>query len=100
VPGLSSFWHYCCGYGTVRLQVASRLFLAMFLGMSLRGLFTMITGVSCMSPRGVGVVCALLMSSGVVVLGRFTVMVGSIRMVFRRFLVMFGGFLRADPRSC
>jgi hypothetical protein len=46
-----------------------------------------------MSSRRVGMVCALLMVSGVVVLGRFTVMVRSVRMVFRCFLVMFGSFL-------
>jgi hypothetical protein len=41
----------------------------------------------------VGVVCGLLMVSGVVVLGRFTVMVRSVRMMFRCLLVMFRSFL-------
>ena len=58
------------------------LFLTVLLGVSLRRLFTVMSGVSCVSSRRVGVVCALLMMSGVVVLGRFTVMVSSVRMVF------------------
>jgi hypothetical protein len=75
------------------------LFLPVFLGVSLGCLFTMIAGVSCMSSRRVCVVCALLMVSGVVVLGRFTVMVGSVRMMFRCLLVMFGCFLRHSISS-
>jgi hypothetical protein len=63
-------------------RINSGLFLTVFLGMSLRRLLTMISGVSRMSSRRVGMVCALLMVSGVVVLGRFTVMVRSVRMVF------------------
>ena len=58
------------------------LFLTVFLGVSLGGFFTVVSRVRCVSPRRVGVVCALLMMSGVVVLGRFTVMVSSVRMVF------------------
>jgi hypothetical protein len=58
------------------------LFLTVLLGVCLRRLFTVMSGVSCVSSRRVGVVCALLMMCGVVVLGRFTVMVRSVRMVF------------------
>jgi hypothetical protein len=75
------------------------LFLPVFLGVSLGCLFTMIAGVSCMSSRRVCVVCALLMVSGVIVLGRFTVMVGSVGMMFRCLLVMFGCFLRHSISS-
>ena len=50
--------------------------------MSLRRFFAVIHGVSCVSSRRVGVVCSLLMVSGVVVLGRFTVMMRGVRMMF------------------
>ena len=49
----------------------------MLLGVSLRRFFAVIHGVSCVSSRRMGVVCGLLMVSGVVVFGRFTVMVRS-----------------------
>jgi hypothetical protein len=70
------------------------LFLPVFLGVGRGCLFAMMSGVSSMSSRRLGMVCALLMVSGVVVLGRFTVMVGRVRMMFRSLLVMFGCFLR------
>jgi len=63
------------------------------LGVSLRRFFAVIHGVSCVSSRRVGVVCGLLMVSGVVVLGRFTVMVRSVRMMLLSLLVVLGSFL-------
>jgi hypothetical protein len=69
------------------------LFLSVLLGVSLRRFFAVMHGVSCVSSSRVGVVCGLLMVSGVVVLGRFTVMMRSVRVVFRCLLVMFGSFL-------
>ena len=50
------------------------LFLSVLLGVSLRRFFAVIHGVSCVSSRRVGVVCGLLMVSGVEVLGRLTMM--------------------------
>jgi hypothetical protein len=90
----------CRSHCTTALQNRGvGLFLSVFLGVSLSCLFTVMTGVSCMSSRRVGMVCALLMVSGVVVLGRFTMMVGSVRMMFRCLLVMFGCFLRHSISS-
>jgi hypothetical protein len=65
----------------------------MFLDVSFRRLLAVMHGVSCMSSRCVSLVRAFLMVSGVVVLGRFTVMMGGVRMMFRSLLVMFGSFL-------
>ena len=60
--------------------------------MSLRRFFAVMHGVSCVPSRRVGMVCALLMVSGVVVLGRFAVMVGRIGMMFCGLPMVLGCF--------
>ena len=69
------------------------LFLPVFFGMSLHGFITVISGVSCMRPRCVGMVCGLLMMSAFVMLSRLAVVAGSMRVMFRCLLVVLRGFL-------
>jgi hypothetical protein len=69
------------------------LFLPVFLGVSLHGLFTVISGVSCVRSRCVGMVCGLLMMSAFAMLSRFAVMAGSLCVMFRCLLVVFRRFL-------
>jgi hypothetical protein len=47
-----------------------------------------------MAPRGVSMVCRLFVMSGVVMLSGFPVVVGGMREMFWRLLVVFGSFLR------
>ena len=65
------------------------LFLPVFLSVSLHGLFTVISGVSCVRPRCVGMVCGLLMMSAFVMLSRLGVVAGSMCVMFRCLLVVF-----------
>jgi hypothetical protein len=77
---------------TVNLML-QELFFPMFLGVSLDGLFAVMSGVSCVRPRCVGMVCGLLMMSAFVMLSRFAVMAGSVCVMFRCLLVVFRSFL-------
>ena len=58
------------------------LFLPVFLGVSLHGLFAVMSGVSCVRPRCVGMVCGLLIMPAFVMLSRFGVVVGSMCVMF------------------
>jgi hypothetical protein len=66
----------------------------MLLGMSLRCLFRMVSGVKAMSSGCVSVVCGLLVVSAFVMFGRFAMVAGGVGMMLRRFLVVFRSFLR------
>jgi hypothetical protein len=74
-------------------KAAQELFLPVFLGVSLHGLFTVISRVSCVCPRCMRMVCGLLVMSALMVLSRFGVVAGSLCMMFRCLLVVFGRFL-------
>jgi len=89
-----------CGLARARLlghrdvgKPAQELFLPVFLGVSLHGLFTVISGVSCVCPRCMRMVCGLLVMSALMMLSRFVVVAGSLCMMFRCLLVVFGRFL-------
>jgi hypothetical protein len=69
------------------------LFLPVFLGVSFHGLFTVISGVSRVCPRRMGMVCGLLMMSAFVMFSRFGVVSGSMCVMFRGLLVVFRCFL-------
>ena len=58
------------------------LFLPVFLGVSLHGLFAVMSGVSCVRPRCVGIVCGLLIMPAFVMLSRFGVVAGSMCVMF------------------
>jgi hypothetical protein len=79
-------------HARINYDLIQELFLPVFLGVSLHGLFTVISGVSCVRPRCVGMVCGLLMMSAFVMLSRFGVVAGGLCMMFRCLLVMFGRF--------
>jgi hypothetical protein len=58
------------------------LFLAVFFGVSLYRLFSVPTGVNHVAPRRMSMVCSLLVTSGLVMLGRFPVVAGGMRQMF------------------
>ena len=58
------------------------LFLAVLLGVSLHCLFGVPSGVNNMGPRCVSMVCRLLMTSGLVMFGRFPVVASGMRQMF------------------
>lgn len=62
--------------------------LAVVLGVVTAGLGMMLFGVAGMAVSGVGVVCRLLVIAGLMVLGGFAVMPGSVFVVFRRLVMM------------
>jgi hypothetical protein len=78
----------------VSFRLSRRLFLSVFLGVGLSCLFGVISGLAAVAACGVSVMGSFLVLSTFVVLGRFPMMAGRMRMMFRRFLVMFGCFLR------
>ena len=61
----------------------------MLLRVSPCSLFSLLYGVTGMAPRGVGMVCRLLVLTSLVMLRRFTVMPGSVPVVFRCTPVVF-----------
>jgi hypothetical protein len=65
-----------------------------FLGVSFHGLFSVTSAVNDMGSRCMGVVCRLLMTSGLVMLGGFPVVAGGMGEMFRCLLVVFRSFLR------
>ena len=54
----------------------------MFLGVSLHGLFSVTSAVNDVSSRRMGVVCRLLVTSGLVMLSRFPVVASGMRQMF------------------
>ena len=54
----------------------------MLFGVSNHRVFSVLSGVNHVTPSGVGMVCRLLMMSGVVVLGRFPVVASGMRQMF------------------
>jgi hypothetical protein len=56
--------------------------------MGLNRLFSVSPAVKYVAPRYVSMMCSLLVSSGLMMLGRFPVMACSMRQMFRCFLVM------------
>ena len=66
----------------------------MFLGVSLHCLFSMSSAVNNMGPRRMSMVCRLLVTSGLVVFGRFPVVAGGMGQMFCCLSVMFSCFLR------
>jgi hypothetical protein len=70
------------------------LFFAVFLRMRLRRVIGVFAGMEGMGPCGVGVMCRFLVVSEPMVLGRFGVMPGRVRMMFCCMFVMFRGFMR------
>ena len=65
----------------------------MFLGVSLGGFFTVVSGVRCVPPRRMSVVSTLLMMSALIMFGGFPMMMSRMGMMFRSLLVVFGSFL-------
>jgi hypothetical protein len=65
-----------------------------FLGVSLGGFFTVVSGMRCVPPRRVSMVRTLLMVSTLIVLGRLVVMASSMCVMFRGLLVVLGSFFR------
>jgi hypothetical protein len=63
----------------------------------LHRLFGMTSRMNNMSPRYVGMVRRLLVMSGLVMLGRFTMVTGSMDKMFLHLLVVFGSFFRHLP---
>lgn len=61
---------------------ACTLFLSVLLGMSLSSLFSMHSGVKLMASRYVCMVCRLLVTSGLVMLGRVLVVPDGVHAVF------------------
>jgi len=59
-----------------------RLFLAVLFDVRLRCLFGMSSGVSDMTPRRMSMVCRFLVTSGLVMLGRFRVVACGVGMMF------------------
>jgi hypothetical protein len=53
-----------------------------FLGVSLGGFFTVVSGVRCVPPRRMSVVSTLLMMSGFIMLGRFPMAVSRMGVMF------------------
>jgi hypothetical protein len=66
----------------------------MLLGMSLGCLFSVRSAVNCVRPGCVSMVCRLLVTPGLMMLGRFRVVSGGMRHLFRCLLVVFRSFLR------
>jgi len=62
--------------------IAKILFFAMLFGVSHHRVFSVLSSVNRVTPSGVGMVCRLLMMSGIVVLGRFPVMASGMRQMF------------------
>jgi hypothetical protein len=60
----------------------SGLFLAVLVGMSLHGLFSMPSAMNYVAPRGVSVVRRLFVMSGIVVFGGLLVVMGGMLEVF------------------
>jgi hypothetical protein len=58
------------------------LFLAVLLGVSLRCLFSVAFGVNPVGSRCMCMVCRFLVKSGLVMLGRFPMVPGGVRVVF------------------
>jgi hypothetical protein len=58
------------------------LFLAVLVGVSHHRVFSVLSCVNYVAPRGVSMVCRLLMMSGVVVLGSFAVVAGCMGKMF------------------
>ena len=58
------------------------LFFSVLFGVSLHGLFGVPSGVNHVAPRRMGVVCCLLVISGLVMLGRFPVVASGMRQMF------------------
>lgn len=70
------------------------LFFSMLLSVGLSCLFRVLPGVNSVSARSVSMMGCLLMLPTVMMLGRFTVMAGSMRVVFCSFAVVVSCFLR------
>ena len=66
---------------------------AVIFEMGLNRLFSVSPAVNYVSPRYMSMMCSLLVSSGLMMLGRFPVMTCSMRQMFRRFLVVLCSFL-------
>jgi hypothetical protein len=60
----------------------AELFLAVLFGVSHHRVFSVLSGVNRVAPRGVGMVCRLLVISGVVMFGCFPVVAGGMRKMF------------------
>jgi hypothetical protein len=70
-------------YRTSRgMRTRTQLFLSVLLGVSLRCLLSVHSGVKLVATRSVCMVCRLLVMAGLVMLGRFPVMLGGVRAVF------------------
>jgi hypothetical protein len=69
------------------------LFFTVLLGVSLR-CFLGVPGVNGVRPRGVRMVCSLLVKSTLVVLGCLSMVAGGVCEVLRSLLVVFRSFLR------
>lgn len=61
---------------------ASNLLFPMLLAMSLGGLFSVPSGVNCVRPGCVSMVCRLLVTPGLMMLGRFAVVPGGMCHMF------------------
>jgi hypothetical protein len=65
----------------------------MLLGVGFAGFFSMISGVVRVTSRRMSMMGGFFMLPSLMVLGRFAMMTGGMRMMFRRLFVMFSCFL-------
>ena len=65
----------------------------MLFNVCLHRLFSVFSSENRVAPRYVSMVCGLLVSSGLVMLGRFAVVASGKRQMFRRFPVVLRSFL-------
>jgi hypothetical protein len=70
-----------CSASALKFKLAE-LFLAVLFGVSYHRVFSVSSGVNRVASRGVGMVCRLFVMSGVVMLGRFSVVTGGMRKMF------------------
>jgi uncharacterized membrane protein len=75
-PGLLRRWNI------KQQMVFSELFLAVLFEMGLHRLFSMSPAVNYVAPSHVGMVCSLLVTSGLVMLSRFPVVASGMRQMF------------------
>jgi hypothetical protein len=83
-----------------RLVPQELLFLAVFLRVSLSRFFSVISGMDGVTACGVSMMCRFLVMPTVVVLRRFSVVSGSVGMVFGSLPVMLSCFLRHSCPPC
>jgi hypothetical protein len=79
-----------------KLAQNGKLFLAVLLHMGLAGFLGVVSRVKRMASSRVGMMCGFLVVSAIMMLGRFSVMVGSVSMMFCGLPMVLGCFFRHD----